>query len=222
MIECFTSIRGLCWVGLVMLSACKPTIHSFRADPNVACPSAPVRLTWSATSGGEISATPAVDGMGSVSKSGSTVVMPTGTTRFHLASSNLWGTASRDIDVDVRAVPSDPKPIGASVGDLSASPRCEGKTLSVAVVAPPASWDEHLLVAAIELPRQVIRHYHVEHAGISAELDPGSRSTAFERAPVRGTWLLSTALEDGEACGSNVPLSLLINVYAGCNAAGTQ
>ncbi|MFI5306164.1 MAG: hypothetical protein ACHQ53_02365 [Polyangiales bacterium] len=198
-----------------LLAACKPTIHSFRVDPNVACKGTAVQLTWDATSGGEIESQPFTPGIGKVAKTGTLAVTPSATTKFRFSASNLWGRAFREVDVDVRAASSPPKAIGASVADPSTT--CEGTTLALTVVAPPTDWDEHVRVAEIELLPNVVRHYHVEHEGKSAELDPGQRSAVFAGLPARGKWLLSTPLQAGEACGQNVPRNLSINVYPACS-----
>ena len=199
------------WLGLF---GCKPTIHSFRADPNVICPGSAVRLGWDASSGGEITSAPPLPGLGSVPATGTQEVRPTAPTRFRLEAHNLWGGAAREVDVDVRAAANAPKSIGASIADPSA--RCEDGILSVEVVPPEGAWDEHARVGEVEVPQAVSRHYHVEHEGRSAELDPGVRSAAFAGLPVRGRWLLSTPLGPGETCGPELPRNLLIDIYPSC------
>lgn len=205
----------------LLASACRPTIHSFRAEPHRTCAGSPVHLFWDASSGGEISAQPAVSGVGEVASSGTTVVKPVQTTKFYFDSWNLWGTTPGQADVEVFAVPTAPTTLEGAVSAPPAT-QCENGVLSVSFDAPRDSWDERLLIAGVELPPNIHRHYHVEHGQASADLDPGMRSAAFDHLPISGTWVLSTPLDAAEKCGESTPLSLLINVFAGCGAEGTQ
>jgi hypothetical protein len=84
------------------------------------------------------------------------------------------------------------------------------------VTAPASAWDPHLQVASVALAAGVNRTYVVEHAGRSANLAPGSPSNAFAGLPVQGSWRLATPLGPTEACGRNVPRSLLIDVSSTC------
>ncbi len=202
---------GLC----ACLLGCKPTIHTFRVDPNVVCPGSAVRLSWDASAGGEIAAAPPLAGLGEVPSKGEREVRPQVPTKLRFDAHNLWGTASREVDVDVRAATGTAKSIGASIADPSA--RCENGTLSVQVTPPDADWDARVRAAEVEVPAEVARHYHVEHGGRSAELDPGVRSAAFAGLAVRGAWLLSTPLLAGESCGPELPRNLLIDVYPSCS-----
>ena len=116
--------------------------------------------------------------------------------------------------VEVVVAPSEAKQIGASVADPSTT--CEGNTLALTVTAPPADWDARIKVARVGLIAGVNRTYSVEHAGRSADVAPGAPSTAFAGLPVQGSWRLSTPLGPSEACGRNVPRSLIIEVSSTC------
>ena len=96
------------------------------------------------------------------------------------------------------------------------STTCAGNTLALTVTAPPADWDARIKVARVGLIAGVNRTYSVEHAGQSAEVAPGAPSTAFAGLPVQGSWRLSTPLGPSEACGRNVPRSLIIEVSSTC------
>jgi hypothetical protein len=81
-------------------------------------------------------------------------------------------------------------------------------------------WDPHIQVTSVGLTAGVNRRYQVEHAGRSAELAPGAPSAAFAGLALQGDWRLSTALAAGEACGRNVPRSLIIDFASACTRCG--
>jgi hypothetical protein len=200
-------------IGLLALSACKPSVCYFRAEPNVSCIGAPVRLVWSASSGGRIVANPADPRVSGVDATGSLSVAPRVRTRYRMYSRNIWGVDQRDADVDVVTAPAEEMPIGASIADPSM--RCDGNVLSVTVIAPPASWDAHLRASEVTLAPHIARPYHVEHGDAAVDLAPGVRSTAFAALPVQGTWRLSTALQADESC-TKLPRNLIIAVSSTC------
>ena len=201
-------------LSLVLTAACKPTIDSFRAEPNVTCRGSAVHLTWRASSGGTLMSVPLVAGLGPVDGTGHRDVTPLETTRFRFQSTNAFGAAARDVDVGVRSAPEAAKPIGGSVANPAT--RCGADGVSITVEAPAADWDEHLRVRTIEIGGGVKRPYRVAHGGKTADLAPGTPSAALQALPIRGTWNISTPLQTGEACGENIPHTLLINVFADC------
>ena len=61
------------------------------------------------------------------------------------------------------------------------------------------------------------RAYHVEHAGLSADIPAGGHSDAFKGAPVAGAWKLVGTLSPTEKCGTpSAPATLGINVFSAC------
>jgi len=193
---------------------CTPGISGFRVEPNVVCKGTQATLTWSATNDGTLSAVPADPSLGPVAATGSRAVAPGASTTYRLTVARLGKTATSEVGVEVVTAPSEAKPIGASVADPSTT--CEGNTLAVTVTAPASDWDPHIQVASVALAAGVARGYHVEHAGRAADLAPGAPSTVFAGLPVQGSWRLSTALAAQEACGRNVPRSLIIDVASTC------
>jgi len=194
---------------------CTPGISGFRAPPNVICKGTQATLTWTATNDATLSAVPADPSLGSVAATGSRAVAPAASTTYRLTVARLGKTASSEVGVEVVTAPGEAKPIGASVADPSTT--CEGNTLAVTVTAPAADWDPHIQVASVALAAGVTRAYHVEHAGHAADVAPGAPSTVFAGLPVQGSWRLSTALAATEACGRNVPRSLIIDVSSTCS-----
>ena len=201
-------------VGAVLAAGCTPSINNFRAEPTVICKGAQTTLTWTATADGALSALPADASLGAVAATGSQAVAPAATTTYRLTVKHLGKSAWREVGVEVVTAPAESKQIGASVADPSTT--CEGNTLALTVTAPAADWDPHIVVAGVALTAGVNRAYHVEHAGRAADIAPGAPSTAFAGLPVQGSWRLSTPLAATEACGRNVPRSLIIDVSSTC------
>jgi hypothetical protein len=202
--------------GLALAAAlgCAPSIHGFRAEPNVVCSGGRTTLTWSASTDGSLSAVPADPTLGAVDANGTRAVTPAAPTTYRLTVKHLWKSVSRDIGVEVLTAPVEARQIGASVADPSTT--CAGGTLAVTVTAPASAWDPRIQVTSVGLTAGVNRTYRVEHAGRSAAVAPGAPSAAFAGLPVQGDWRLSTALAPREACGRNVPRSLVIDVTSTC------
>jgi hypothetical protein len=200
------------------VAACSPQIHSFRAEPNVVCSGGATTLTWNASNDGTLSAVPADASLGAVSQTGTRAVTPAAPTTYRLTVKRLWKSLSREIGVEVVTAPTEAKQIGVSIADRAASVTCEANTLAATLDAPAASWDPHIQVATVALPAAIKRTYQVEHGGRSATLSPGAPSTAFAGLPVQGSWRLSTPLLPSEACGRNVPRSLVIEVASTCTS----
>jgi hypothetical protein len=203
-----------CALAAVALGGCNFGIAGFRAEPNVICGGSQTMLSWVATTDGTLSAVPADASLGAVAETGTRTVSPAGPTTYRLTVKRFWKTATREAAVEVVAAPSEAKQIGASVADPSTT--CEGNTLALTVIAPPADWDARIKVARVRLIAGVKRTYNVGHADVVTEVAPGEASTAFAGSPVQGSWHLSTPLEPGEACGRNVPRSLIIEVSSTC------
>jgi hypothetical protein len=193
---------------------CAPSVHAFRAEPNVVCSGGRTTLTWSASADGSLSAVPADPTLGPVDANGTRAVTPAAPTTYRLTVKRLWKSASQDVGVEVLVAPGEARQIGASVADPSAT--CEAGTLAVTVSAPASAWDPHIQVTSVGLTAGVNRTYRVEHGGRAAEVGPGAPSAAFAGLPVQGDWRLSTALAAPEACGRNVPRSLIIDVTSTC------
>jgi hypothetical protein len=196
------------------LSACKPTISSFRAEPNVICRGGTTRLNWEASNDGRILSSAAAGHDGQVGASGSRVVAPAERTRYRLYAINAWGHDQRDVDVDVVTAPAEAMSIGGSMADPSM--QCDGANVSVAFVAPPQAWDSHIRASVVAVGAHVNRRYHVQHGGVAADLAPGVPSAAFADLAVRGAWNVSTPLGPGESC-QKLPHSVVLDVTSACS-----
>jgi hypothetical protein len=203
-----------CVVPLLFLCAgCAPAIYSFHANPRRVCGGDSVALDWKASTDGKLSVALPKGASASVPAEGTASVQPTAVVRLHLEVTNLWGSAGRDNDIEIltgRSIP-----VGQSVADPSAT--CAGSTLGVTATAPAEAWSAKALVGDV-VPLAEDKHtYHIEHAGVKADLAPGGTSSAFKGTPVAGAWLLSLTLLDGEKCGAqSVPHNLGIQLAAVC------
>ena len=178
------------------------------------CGGGQATLSWIASDDGTLSSVPPDATLGPVSATGTRAVTPSAPTTYRLTVTRWGKTAFREIGVEVVSAPAEAKPIGASVADPSTT--CDGHMLAVTVDAPASAWDARIQVASVGLAAGVTRTYHVEHAGQSADISPGAPSTVFAGQPVQGSWRLSTPLAPTEACGRNVPRSLIIEVASTC------
>lgn len=200
---------------LLACAGCGPAIYSFTAQPNKVCNGGAVALSWNASTDGKITSVapnglpPLVPARGSASITPSTVI------RLRLQVSNFWGSASRDNDIEMLSGRS--LEIGQSVADPSA--KCEGNALSVTATAPAQSWSATARVDNIGSLAGDRHVYHVEHAGVTADLAPGTSTRAFQGTPVVGPWLLSLTLLAGEKCGTpTVPRILGVELTTTCSA----
>ena len=82
-------------------SAAKPTINFFTAEPATVNAGQPSTLRWSVTDATNVS----IEGIGSVSPSGTRAVYPPQTTTYHLTASGPGGTADADATVTVSTPP---------------------------------------------------------------------------------------------------------------------
>ena len=210
------NIRLPCSMMLLLTCAgCAPAIYSFTAQPNKVCNGGSVALSWSASTDGKLTARPPKGIPSVVPAQGSASVAPSTVVRLHLEVSNLWGSAARDNDIEVLSGRS--IEIGQSVADPSAT--CVGSALSVTATAPAQSWSTTALVDNIASLTGDSHAYHVEHAGVKADLAAGGASTgAFRGTPVVGPWLLSLTLLSGEKCGTpTVPRILGVGLTTTCS-----
>lgn len=206
-----------CALGLGLLSTallaigCAPTIASFRAEPNVICRGSKTTLSWRASADGRIAAKPALNGIGPVHETGAVAVSPATLAQFELEVHNAFGSAKRQVDVDVIENAA-AKTIGGSVA--SPGTTCDASGVTVRANAPARFWDARLRVGKVSSADG--RPYHVEHGGKSADIAAGASTDAFRGLTVSGAWKLKTPLAQGEACGVKVPHNLLIQIQPAC------
>jgi len=192
---------------------CGPAIYSFTAQPNKVCSGGAVALAWKASGEGKISIT-TKDLPNAVPAEGNGTFTPSSILRVHLEVSNLWGSAGRDNDVELLSGHS--IEIGQSVADPSAT--CAGSALSVTAEPPTQSWSANAQVGGIASLSGDKHAYHIEHAGKSADLAPGTSTLAFQGTPVTGPWKLSLTLLPGEQCGTpTVPRTLGVELSTTCS-----
>ncbi len=86
---------------LLAFAACTPTIYQFEASPAKICKGQSSRLSWNATHGGSITASPPNDSPGQVFGQGTSVVTPKASGTYHLESKNVVLTEGSDVRVEV-------------------------------------------------------------------------------------------------------------------------
>ncbi len=86
---------------VLFATACAPTIYNFDATPSSVCKGASSTLRWKSTHRGSITATPPNESPGSVFSEGSSVVTPQASGTYHLESTNIVLSSSRDVRVEV-------------------------------------------------------------------------------------------------------------------------
>jgi hypothetical protein len=146
-------------------------------------------------------------------RDGVATVSPSQATTYRLDATSAFGTASREIDVGVIAPGAPPPTLGGSIADPNT--KCENGRLTIPVEAKTEYWDSHIAAAGVVAEGD--RPLRVEHGGATAELDPGGASDSFASVPVQGTWILSTALRDGESCGPSLPRLLAVKIVPKCS-----
>lgn len=205
------SLRSATILLLVGAGACKPTITSFRAQPNFICPSNSAQLVWSASTGGQIVDASSGAVVVKTAPRGSTTVTPNEPTRYRLDATSLFGTTSRETDIAVASGTA--QELGTSIADPSA--RCDNSVLTVSAEAKSELWDGRVFagqVAALgNLP------LHVEHAGTHADIPAGGSTDAFRDSTVLGTWTLSLHLPAGQSCGPGVPRNIAVKISPTCS-----
>src|SRR4029078_3793422 len=90
---------GLLVLNLGLGLGCSPSIHGFRAEPNVICGGAPARLSWSASDDATLSSLPPDTTLGPVSATGTRAVTPPATTTYRLTVARWGKTVFREIGV---------------------------------------------------------------------------------------------------------------------------
>jgi hypothetical protein len=204
-------MRSVCLLALWALG-CAVTAE-LHAKPESVCTGRAVRLTWDATSAGELSAEPADASLGPVAESGTKTVKPKVTTTYHLRVESLFAGAASDATVKVLAVPELPATIRGSVSDEGSG--CAPGRLWVMARVPPDAWDPRLRVNLIASADG--RAYRVAHAARSTELGVDTPSDELRDLPIAGGWHLETQLRPGEVCGEpSAPASLAVNVSFVC------
>lgn len=96
-----TKRAHLCLPALLATAACAPTIYQFEATPSRICKGQSSTLSWNATRGGSITATPPNASPGQVFGQGTSVVTPQASGTYHLESRHFIFSSGQDVHVDV-------------------------------------------------------------------------------------------------------------------------
>lgn len=193
------------------LFACAPSAK-LSASPSVVCPGRAVRLTWEASSAGELTADPASADLGEVTASGSKTVRPRTTTNYQLSVGSVVARRTVGTTVRVLEVPKEPVRIAPNGGEEDGV-ACLGDRMRATAHVAPGAWDKRLRVDLVSSADG--RSYRVAHQIARDEVGPQA-SAAFRDLPLAGAWQLETALRPDEDCGALAPESLAIQVSLIC------
>ena len=108
---------------LLAFSACVPVIHQFQASPAKVCKGQSSKLSWDATHGGSITASPPNDSPGQVFGQGSSVVTPKASGTYHFESKNVILTEGSDVRVEVTDTCGEPAATPAAAAPAAAAPK---------------------------------------------------------------------------------------------------
>ena len=86
---------------LLAFAACTPTIYQFEASPAKVCKGQSSKLSWNATHGGDLTASPPNDSPGQVFGQGTSIVTPNASGTYHLEARNVIFTEGSDVRVEV-------------------------------------------------------------------------------------------------------------------------
>lgn len=195
-----------------MLLGCAATAE-LHAKPDTVCAGRGVRLTWDASSSGELSADPVDASLGSVADSGQKMVRPKVTTTYRLRVTS--GFASRTAEAKVQVVT--PPPGGSTIRGVTADEGsgCAPGKLWVTARVEPGTWDSRLRIDQVRSTDG--RAYRVQHAAQTAEVPADGASDALRDLPPAGGWRLETPLRAGETCGGeSAPDSLSVALTFVC------
>ncbi len=96
-----TKLFYSCMPVLLATVTCAPTIYQFQATPSRVCKGQSSTLSWNATHGGSITATPPNESPGQVFGQGTSVVKPQASGSYHLESRHIVFSSGQDVHVDV-------------------------------------------------------------------------------------------------------------------------
>ena len=184
-------IRGWAAALLLGVAACAPKVTRFDVLPFHVCEGTPSTVTW------EISGSPKLTTMPAIQP------LPGQPMRYQAIEDTVfklkvrrWPYNPKVSETEVR-VHQTPVPVRESIAFTLT---CEGDHLHAILPRPATDWDPKIRLETVASDGS--RDTTVEHEGRSATLTASAPTTsAFQGAPMAGTWKLTTPLRPAERCG---------------------
>jgi hypothetical protein len=183
--------RGWAAVLLLGVAGCTPKVTRFDVLPFHVCEGTPSAVTW------DISGSPELTTMLAIQPLPGQPVhyQATEDTLFTLQV-RRWSYDPAVSETEVR-VHQAPAPVREPIAFTMS---CEGDRLVAILPRPATDWDPKIRLETVASDGS--REITVEHEAGSATLTSSAPSTsAFQRAPMAGTWKLTTPLRPTERCG---------------------
>ena len=200
-----------CWASgfLLGVSGCAPTITRFDVLPFHACEGTPSAVDWDISGTPELTTTPAIQ------------PLPGQPLRYQATEDTLF-------KLQVTRWPYNPKVSETEVivhqtqapqsESIAFTMRCEGDRLIATLPRPATDWDPKIRLETVASDGS--RDMTVEHDGRSATLTSLAPSTsAFQDAPMAGTWKLTMPLRPTEGCGdprAAPPVRIILTTRSVC------
>ena len=183
--------RGWAAVLLLGVAACAPKVTRFDVLPFHVCEGTPSAVTWEISGSPELTTMPAIQ------------PLPGPPVRYQAIEDTVftlqvrrWPYNPKVSETEVR-VHQTPAPVREPIAFTMT---CEGDRLLAILPRPATDWDSKIRLETVASDGS--RDMTVEHEGRSATLTASAPTTsAFQGAPMAGTWKLTTPLRPTERCG---------------------
>lgn len=178
--------------------SCAPKIVRFEASPSHVAPGASTTLRWEAKGAATLSATPPTDHDGPVDAAGELSLVVTAPTTFRLEVTRRRSTVHAEQSITVEAGAA--SCCTAEPGTLA----CETGGVVATLTLSEGDWGA-LRVGSV---RGRTLPLTIDHAGRSADVDPGTATEAFRGTTYAGLWRFHYRTPAGRACPSPENASL--------------
>jgi hypothetical protein len=201
--------RGWAAVLLLGVAGCAPQVTRFDVLPFHVCEGTPSAVTWDISGTPELTTTPAIQ------------PLPGQPLRYQATEDTLF-------KLQVTRWPYHPKVSETEVivhqtqaplrEPIAFTMSCEGDRLIALLPRPATDWDPKIRLETVASDGS--RDMTVEHDGRSATLTSSAPSTsAFQDAPMAGTWKLTMPLRPTERCGDPLaapPARIILTTRSVC------
>jgi hypothetical protein len=194
---------------LLMVAGCAPKIARFDVIPVHVCEGTPSVVTWDISGTPELTTAPAIQPL-----PGEPLRYQANEDTIFTLEVKRWPHSPAVSETEVR-VHQTPAPVREPIAFQM---KCEGSNLVGILPRPATLWDPRIRLETIASDGS--REITVEHEGRSATLTASTpSSSAFQGAPMAGTWKLTTTLGVHERCGDPAaapPARIILNTHFMC------